>query len=864
MNAFRTRWMKQLKIVMLAHPIAFALAGAALCPPAPVAAQQPGFMNRLRTYHFGADAQLPDEVDAWVHSSLKQPDARRAVARRLARLLGPDVPFDARQLVCRELVLVATPLEVPALLPLLHDRQLAPYALMVLERIPGPQVDRALIGEMAGLDGDELIGVIDAFAARRSRLAMPHIGKLLASRDAQIAEAAATALAWIGGEDAARLLREAVLYGEATTQRIAGHALLTLAERERASGHLRQALVCYAALRHASGDPSLSAASLRGTALALGAGGVPLLLHALQAGPKRMKEIAAATLRDMPGPAATHSLCAALNKLRPEPRKLVIEALADRRDPSAQAAVARQVSSRDAGIRTAALRALGALGNASVVPVLLHYAATGSPADREAAARSLTELQDARVDGKLIAAAETSGGEVCLAAIRALAERGARIAVPFLLRAAAGPDNRIGLAAARALRDLAGSDQLGALVKLMVRTSPARAQMLADTVADIARRCPDRNVPITLLEHNLRTTRDPRKRSLLLEALAQLGGARPLAVLRSSLRDPDADVRATALRLLAEWQSSEPAPDLLSIARTAPDTTTRAVALRGFVRMVALDTSLSPAAALARYRDALSLARSADERRQVLSGIARVRSRDALALAASFLNDAEVRAEAEAAVVQIAACTAGTWPEDTRALLEPIAGSSANEDIRKRAAQLLESMDHFGGFDMAWEVSPPYSRQGVDYAHLFDMPFPPEDPNLARQVPWQLMPVGLNPEQPWLVDLLGLWGGEQRVAYLRTQVWCNASRDLVLSVGSDDGVKAWWNGEVVLAQNVARAVAPDQDRVTVHARAGWNSLMLKITQNIMGWGACARFFDPDGTPATALRFSIPSATTETR
>src|SRR5262249_35086617 len=138
------------------------------------------------------------------------------------------------------------------------------------------------------------------------------------------------------------------------------------------------------------------------------------------------------------------------------------------------------------------------------------------------------------------------------------------------------------------------------------------------------------------------------------------------------------------------------------------------------------------------------------------------------------------------------------------------------------------------------------------------MVFPPEEA-AARDVPWRLMPAGGGPDQPWLLDLLATLGGEQRVAYLRTAIWCDTPRELILEMGSDDGIKTWWNGSVVLARNTARAVAPGQERVKVQAKAGWNQLMLKITQNNQGWGAVARIVNGDRTAATGLRIAVPSS-----
>ena len=45
----------------------------------------------------------------------------------------------------------------------------------------------------------------------------------------------------------------------------------------------------------------------------------------------------------------------------------------------------------------------------------------------------------------------------------------------------------------------------------------------------------------------------------------------------------------------------------------------------------------------------------------------------------------------------------------------------------------------------------------------------------------------------------------------------------------------------------------------VSLRQGRNDLLVKVTQNVMGWGACARFANSDLTPAARLRYAIPSA-----
>jgi hypothetical protein len=66
-------------------------------------------------------------------------------------------------------------------------------------------------------------------------------------------------------------------------------------------------------------------------------------------------------------------------------------------------------------------------------------------------------------------------------------------------------------------------------------------------------------------------------------------------------------------------------------------------------------------------------------------------------------------------------------------------------------------------------------------------------------------------------------------------------------------LKVWLNDQQVYALNVARPIQPGSDKVDVTLHAGWNLLVLKITQNNQGWEFCARFRKPDGSHLEGLR-----------
>jgi penicillin V acylase-like amidase (Ntn superfamily) len=135
-----------------------------------------------------------------------------------------------------------------------------------------------------------------------------------------------------------------------------------------------------------------------------------------------------------------------------------------------------------------------------------------------------------------------------------------------------------------------------------------------------------------------------------------------------------------------------------------------------------------------------------------------------------------------------------------------------------------------------WEVAGPYMQKDKNCTELFDIPLGQELP--GTEVPWRLMPMGQN--QVYL-DLSGaLNGGEQRVAYLRTQIESTEETLTRLEIYSDDGVKAWLNGKLVHANNVMRGISPKPDMIEVTLKKGTNQLMLKVTQNIGPWGTIVR------------------------
>ncbi|MCD6339185.1 MAG: HEAT repeat domain-containing protein, partial [Verrucomicrobia bacterium] len=569
----------------------------------------------------------------------------------------------------------------------------------------------------------------------------------------------------------------------------------------------------------------------------------PFVVQSLQAEARPLRRAAAFLLRRYPAAQIVKALEPKWSAFTPAARRWICAALRDLGDPAGRSLILKELAAAAPADRAPAIAALGATGGAEDVATLLRKAASGSPEEQQAARTALDRMRAPGVEAELSRAARGADESVAAEAILALGRRGAADAAPLLLQIA-----RTGPAAARepalkALRAVARPEDLPELIELAETVPEESFDAALDTLHAAALRWNRASETARRLSAAFRAAAPQARRERLLRTLARFGGPEALAALREALRSP---LQATALRLLAGWPDAEPLPDVRAALASADTPALHTLAMRAYLRLADRDESADAAERLARCRFAWSRARSVEERRLVLAGAGQCLTPDALSWAAQALEDEAVRPEAQAALLQLCVGLRGADPDACAAILRRIAAAPASEQFRAQARQTLEAIAASREWLCAWQASPPYAQPGKSCAELFDIAFAPE--TAPQNTPWRILPPSPTPGQPWLMDLLALYPQEQAVAYARTHLWLPAEREAILHLGTDDGFKLWVNGRLVAKHNVMRAVQPDQEKIPIRLRQGWNDLLLKVTQNNQGWGFCARLTGPDGAP----------------
>ncbi|MBV9122824.1 MAG: hypothetical protein JO112_05675, partial [Planctomycetes bacterium] len=86
---------------------------------------------------------------------------------------------------------------------------------------------------------------------------------------------------------------------------------------------------------------------------------------------------------------------------------------------------------------------------------------------------------------------------------------------------------------------------------------------------------------------------------------------------------------------------------------------------------------------------------------------------------------------------------------------------------------------------------------------------------------------------------------EPALAYAVCWVRSDRARPVVLSLGSNDGIKVWLNRKEVFTHDIWRSANPGQDTTRADLQAGWNELLVKDDNQGGPWGFYLELRDPD-------------------
>jgi len=178
-----------------------------------------------------------------------------------------------------------------------------------------------------------------------------------------------------------------------------------------------------------------------------------------------------------------------------------------------------------------------------------------------------------------------------------------------------------------------------------------------------------------------------------------------------------------------------------------------------------------------------------------------------------------------------------------------VTGKAASSEGMELAFVGMTRSPSLRRFIKEWNLIGPFDAPDMSYLQTA---YPPEkETNLKKKytgknnlkLEWKK----IQAEESGFVHLAGLFEpNEQAIAYGLVYVFSPEELKAHMLIGSDDGVRIWLNDNLIHSNPAYRGAYPDQDRISVELKKGWNKLLVKVLQGGGGWGFYVRFIDPEG------------------
>jgi HEAT repeat protein len=624
--------------------------------------------------------------------------AAESLAEREQKLIGvleSQAPPGEKALACKGLTACGTSKAVPALAPLLADPELASWARIPLEAIPGPEAEDALCQALAKLQGRLLVGTINSLGVRRDAVAVPGLAAKLADADDPVAAAAAVALGCIGGDSAAKVLEQSLAQTRDEVRPGLADGCIRCAEKLLNEGKAADALKLYDNVRQAKVSKQKMLEATRGAILARKSDGLPLLLEQLRSPDKARFNIGLRTARELAGPEVTRALADELWQTGSARQGYLLLALADRAESEALPTVLAATTRGDKSLWLVAIGVLDRYGNPSSIPVLLEAAAGNDAEVTAAALAALARMPGNELDSDLLTRLPQSSGTMRQVLLELAARRQVERALPEIARCAGDSDAGIRSAAVRALGALGQEAAITDLVQLLAKNQGPKdcADIEAALLAISSRKGASCVGNLLTLERSTESA----LRIVGLHALASAGGPDALAAVKSGLQDKDQAVQDEAVRAMSTWPNTWPedervAEPLLALARADNNPTHQVLALRGYLQFLQGDKKLNNDEKTARLNDSLSLLTRPEEKRQAIAVIHGISSAKALEILTRFAEDSAVAEDAFSGLVEAASRDAAGLAKADREKALNTALASKNNTTRKKAEQALNKL----------------------------------------------------------------------------------------------------------------------------------------------------------------------------
>ena len=581
--------------------------------------------------------------------------ARELYAKALIKALDRQTNKEVQAFLIRQLQRTGKKESIKPLKRYLDNKRLCEPATQALLAIGTPEAEKALLKALGKATGANRITLIKALGELRSKQATKKILAFATDKNDELRQVTLFALANIGDPLAEKAVSTVSLEAPSYERTRAPSVYLLYAQRLSESGHkvlcaniCRNLITSYTAPQ----ESHIPCTALSLLVDAIGENAFEDLLQATGNPDKELRARALELADRIPGEEATARWIELMTEASPDVQAQIIGMLGRRGDVTALPVLREKLKSHRKVIKLASVPAAASLGGEEVFFDILSLLRTDQKDEIAVIKQALMGFSSQLLIPESVKILDKVPSPSRVVLMEILSERHAKEYVDIFFAKAESENEDIRQAVLAGMTNLAGPQDIPHLIEMLVETDRNQdIRLIQAAIIACANQIEDKDKRADLLLVALQTA-DEEKQPDLLRLLSRIGSQNALQAVIAKTKSENPQIQAVAISVLSEWPDFEAAEELSRIWRNTEIQKYLLVASRGYVRLVQ-ESDLGPEEKLERYKDVLGHVSYPAAKAIVLGRLGAIRSLEAFKIAASFLENPELRSLAAAVVARI-------------------------------------------------------------------------------------------------------------------------------------------------------------------------------------------------------------------
>ncbi|MCB9058568.1 MAG: ThuA domain-containing protein [Calditrichae bacterium] len=644
------------------------------------------YLDQSKDYEYGQSKAIQNNITAYLRYSAGS-DLIVNAENQFIGFLKSDASLAAKQFICEQLSIYGTTKSLPALSELLNKDETFEMAVFAIDRIGSEDAVPVLVNALDKGSAVQQIAIINALSKVGSEEVNKVLLKYVDNKNENVSTAAINALALSCNPEFIQTL-QLESDDSGVEKKYAVYDALLKCASTKSSNEKDSALKIYNRLISSGNPYNVRFAAFQGIVM-LADHPEKLIYEKINGSNEDDRRIAIQLVNSLDKKADLSSIASLLFSLPEIEQVQLLAAFKGKNNSALTRVIEKALQSKNAAVRESALKSLVENADKNSVKVLAEFCAQADGDEKEISRETLSLIDGAGIDQEIIKLIPESAGKIKNELIIAAGQRQISEAADVVFNETVNPDPLLRKSAYGTLAVIGKQELLNGLFQnLLESDDESQNQEIEKAIVAIAVRSDVEETSQVILKKFSLAKKNLTFNSFF-SIMSQIANEEFLPAIRLGLKNPENEIKTSAVRAISGWPNIEVLDDLYNLSNSN-NKIYHTLAFRGYLRIIQQDNFFPDSEKNAHMRKIAETAKDNSDFQLLLSNLSKSSDLNALKMASLYLEKPQLEESAIVSVIAIGEKLQGPPDEEAVMIMEKISKKTDDQNIVKKSTDLLK------------------------------------------------------------------------------------------------------------------------------------------------------------------------------